>query len=365
MTEGAAGFRRTRFPARATRVLLFTSLALLTSCNRKPHLVPAAADSTAAIPHDSTALYVQMARDAWQNAEEGAHAADLTARLILDRMRGDKDQTLGGAARDFVDSLGMGAEVAGRDPAVVNLFSRSDPTGGSWPFVFWREGAAVHYQPLDASGLHLSGTTLEASQPSKAQRFAALFSGSGPTGQQPFAFVWERPPGAASWRLAQSLGTDSLGRTGNAKILDGAGPDGAVLETRTYTVEHGFDECASCPHVYKVRRFKWDAPGLVTATVSSEHTPYAAFVALVTALAAGNRAAAAQLVSDPGLLATADGYAWGVSSKGRWRLAPGTNASATELLVFRGAQEAYRVHFMPRGEDWVVSAFEPASRSVE
>jgi hypothetical protein len=335
----------------------------LVGCNRKPHLVPAGPDSTAAIPSDSTAMYVQIARDAWGSGDDNGKAADLTARLILNRMRTDKDQTLGTAAREFVDSLGMGAEVSGRDPAAVNLFSRSDPSGGSWPFLFWRDGGTVHYQPLDASGLHLSGLTAEPSQPGNAQRIATLFMGGGANGQQPFAFVWTRPPNAQSWRLTQSLGTDSLGKSGNARIVEGS-PDGTVLEARTYTVQHGFDECASCPHVYQVRRLRWDTPGLVTASLSSEHTPYSTFVDFVSALSAGDRAKAQQLVSDGSLMGTADGYGWG-SPTNRWRLAPGMTATSTELLIFRGAKDAYRVHFAPKGEDWLITAFEPSSRSLE
>lgn len=356
MTERAAG--------RLTRLLGSLLLATcLASCNRKPRLVPASADSTAAIPSDSSAMYVQMARDAWQSGDDSGQAADLTARLILDRMRGDKDQTLGTAAREFVDSLGMGAEVSGRDPAVVNLFSRSDPTGGSWPFLFWHDGDAVHYQSLDASGLHLTGVSVEQAEAGKAQRLAAVFMGNGAAGQQPFAFVWARPPSASSWRLAQSLGTDSLGRTGSARILE-ASPDGAVLETRTYTVERGFDECPSCPHVYRVHRFRWDTPGLVTASSSAEHTPYATFVEFITTLTGGDRATAASLVGDPSLLGAADGYGWS-AARGRWRLAPGMTATAPELLLFHGAQEAYKVRFSPRGDGWVISNVEVTSRSVE
>lgn len=350
--------------ARLTSLAAAVLLALgLSSCNRKPRLVPASADSTSAIPSDSSALYVQMARDRWQSGDDSGEAADLTARLILNRMRGDKDQTLGTAAREFVDSLGMGAEVSGRDPAVVNLFSRSDPTGGSWPFLFWRDGDAVHYQSLDASGLHLNGVTVEASEAGKAQRLAAVFLGNGSAGQQPYAFVWARAPGAASWRLTQSLGTDSLGRTGNARILEGS-PDGVVLETRTYTVERGFDECAACPHVYRVHRFRWDTPGLVTASSSAEHNPYATFVQFIVALTTGDRATAGQLVTDPALLGTADGYGWS-TARGRWRLAPGMTATSAELLFFHGAQEAYRVRFTTRGDDWVISSIEVTARNVE
>ena len=343
--------------------LLVGAAATLTGCNRKPQLVPAGADSTAAIPSDSTALYVQIARDAWQSGDDNSRAADLTARLILNRMRADKGQTLGTAAREFVDSLGMGAEVSGRDPAVVNLFSRSDPTGGSWPFLFWRDAGTVHYQPLDASGLHLSGLAVEPVEAGKAQRVATLFLGSGANGQQPFAFVWTRPPSGQSWRLTQSLGTDSLGRSGNARIVEGS-PDGTVLEARTYTVERGFEECAACPHVYRVRRLRWDTPGLVTASLTPEHTPYATFVQFIAALTAGDRATAQQLVADGSLVGAAEGYGWG-TSKDRWRLAPGMTATSTELLIFRGAQQAYRVHFSARGDDWAITAFEPTSRSLE
>ena len=356
MSDRAAGLRSSL----AATLLLAASLV---GCSRTPKLVPAGADSTSAIPSDSSAMYVQMARDAWQSGDDSGQAADLTARLILNRMRGDKDQTLGTAAREFVDSLGMGAEVAGRDPAVVNLFSRSDPTGGSWPFLFWRDGDAVHYQALDASGLHLNGVALEPVEAGKAQRLATVFLGNGPAGQQPFAFVWARPPGAGTWRLAQSLGTDSLGRTGNAKVLDGS-PDGVVLETRTYTVERGFDECPSCPHVYRVHRFRWDTPGLVTAGSAVEHGTYATFVQFVTALGAGDRATASQLVSDPSILTTADGYGWS-AGRGRWRLAPGMTATAPELLLFHGASEAYKVRFSPRGDAWVISNIEVTNRSVE
>jgi hypothetical protein len=84
----------------------------------------------------------------------------------------------------------------------------------------------------------------------------------------------------------------------------------------------------------------------------------------VTALGAGDRGKAQQMVADGSLLGAADGYGWS-SPKGRWRLAPGMTANSTELLIFRGAQEAYRVHFAPHGDAWVITAFEPSSRSLE
>jgi hypothetical protein len=238
-------------------VLLGVLAAPLLGCNRKPHLVPAGPDSTAAIPSDSTALYVQIARDAWRSGDDSGKAADLTARLILNRMRTDKDQTLGTAAREFVDSLGMGAEGSGRDPAAVNLFSPSDPTGGSWPFLFWRDAGTVHYQPLDASGLHLNGLAVEPTEPGKAQRIATLFMGSGARATA-LRLRLTRPPSAQSWRPARP-GTDSLGRAATRRSWKEVRRH--VLEARTYTVQ----QLRRAPPVptYQVRRLRWDTPGLV------------------------------------------------------------------------------------------------------
>ena len=367
--EAARGREETHaaWPAVALAVLAsLAALASLTGCDRTPRLVPSASDSTVALTADSTALYVQWARAHWESPEEGDEAARLTARLLLDHLRVHPGEPVGAAAREFVDSLGLAAEVAGRDPAVVNLFARSDPYGGSWPFLLWRDRGVARSQPLEAGGMHLSGVGVEppgADEGAKAQRIVVLFSGLGAAGQQPFAFVWQRPPEGASWGLAQSLGTDSLGRTGTAHVLEGS-PDGAAIETRAYSVERGFEECPSCPHVYRTRRFRWAATGLVMASDVVEHTPYAAFVQLIRAVVAGDRDAAGRWVADGSVLSAADGYEWG-RPKGLWRLAPGAVAGASDLVLFRGSQEAYRVHFVPRGEDWVVTGFEPTSRSLE
>ena len=86
-------------------------------------------------------------------------------------------------------------------------------------------------------------------------RIAALFSRVSSAGQQPFAFVWQHPPGAASWRLVQSLGADSLGSIGSARLTY---PDanGVVLVSRATVPARGFDECATCAHVDRMRSFR-------------------------------------------------------------------------------------------------------------
>ena len=69
-------------------------------------------------------------------------------------------------------------------------------------------------------------------------------------------------------------------------------------------------------------------------------------------------------MADPSITDAAIAANWG-ASKGLWRLAPGSSPNQSELLLFRGSQEAYRVHFSPRGDGWVLSGFEATTRSIE
>jgi len=351
-----------------SKVLLLIALGLASGCDRTPRLVPEGADSTAAIPSDSTAIYVQMARDGWDDPSQMEEAAGLIARVLLDDLRAHR-AGLAGRARELLDSLTTGAEVYGRDDlAIVNLFARSNPSGGSWPWIYWRDkGGAVRAQGLDASGMHLMGAAVEpvmgAGSSPPATRVAGLFTRSGPQGQQPFAFVWQRPPEGAGFRLAQSLGGDSLGANGSAQLVESA-TGGMVLMSRTYTVARGFDECGSCPHVYRTRSFRWGTPGLVLAEEEIEHTPYYSFVKFIQALVAGDRETAERFTSDASVMDAATSYQWG-QSKGMWRLSPGSAANARDLLMLRGSQEAYRVHFAMRGDDWVISGLEPSNRNIE
>jgi hypothetical protein len=347
-------------------LLMLAGLVALAGCDRKPRLVPAGTDSTAVVPADSTAVYVQMARDGWDSPVQADEAARLTARVLLADLRVHPGSALGARAREYMDSLAMGAEVAGGDPVVVNLFARSNPSGGSWPFLFWRDDRTTRWQPLEVAGMHLVGMASEPAQEANgpgAQRIAVLFSRLGPAGGQPFAFVWQRPPEATTWRLEQSLGADSLGEVGMARMLTG-GPGEPVLESRTYDVARGFDECGSCPHVYRTRRFRWGPAGLAMAADSTERTPYYAFVQFIQALVAGDRVTAQRFAADGSVVSAAVAREWD-HRRGAWRLAPGTAASARDLVLFRGIQEAYQIHFGPRGDDWVITGFEPTSRAVE
>jgi len=348
----------------AARVGFLALCIAAAGCDRTPRFKTGEADSTATIPADSNAIYVQLARDRWGDPDLGQEAADLSARVVLQALRNQSSEPIAARTRELLDSLVFGAETAGdRGFVVANLFARSNPSVGSYPYLFWREGEATRYQSLDAGGMHLVGAIDEETAVGSGKRVAVLFTRVGPSGQQPFAYVWQLPPGGDTWRLAQSLGADSLGSVGSGRFVS-PGSDGVVLESRATVPARGFDECSTCPHVYRLRRFRWGPAGLVMASEEVESSPYYAFVQLIQALAAGDRDAALRWVADPSLADAAIGYEWG-KSKGPWRLAPGNSPNARDLLLFRGNQEAYRVHFGPRGDDWVVTGFEPSSRNIE
>jgi hypothetical protein len=345
------------------RLAALAALLALAGCDRAPRFRGADADSTATVPADSNAIYVQMAQERWGDPETGAEAADLASRVVLQTLRNHPSEGIADRARELIDSLTFGAETSGDAGFVVaNFFARSNPAAGSYPYVFWRDGASARSQSLDAAGMRLVGAIQDA-DPSAGTRLAVLFSRTGPNGQQPFAFVWQRPASGSSWRLVQSLGPDSLGAVGTAKFVESAG-DGVVLVSRATMPAKGFDECATCAHVFRVRKFRWGAQGLAVADEEIDRSPYYAFVQLIHALVASNASEAQQWVADPQVLDAATSSGWG-SPKGVWRLAPGTSPNNRDLLLFKGSQEAWRVHFAPHGDSWVVTSFEPTSRNIE
>ena len=348
---------------------LALGLALWTGCDRAPRFVPAGADSTAARSPDSLAANVQQVRTRWESPDGEAEAAVFTARLVLDDLRLHPHESIASRVRTFMDSLTLGAEVIGRsEVAAANFFAPSDPGGGSWPYLFWRDGEEIRQQALEGGGMRLLDLLVQTPDPTAssatvAPSVAVLFARVAGAGQLPFVFVWRRAVGNAGWELGQSLGADSLGGVGTARFV-APSPDGVALITRTRVPTPRFDECATCPHVYRTRRFRWGSGGLTTAGEQIERSPYYTFVRFVQALTLSDRELADRLTADPSLVDAADGYQWG-KSKGMWRLAPGTEMGSEHAVYFRGNQEAYRVHFAARAGDWVITGFEPTSRSIE
>jgi hypothetical protein len=342
-------------------VPLALALALaLGACGREPpRFVPAAADSSA-VGADSFAVLVGDAIEQWES-QDGGSAGPATARLVLDDLRRHPDQRMAERARTFIDSCGFSAELAGSvDLAAVSFFSRSDPGGGSWPYLFWREEGLVRSQSVEGSGMRLLDLAVRVGEPVQA---AAIYSRASARGQQPVAIVWRRTQDGRRWSMVQTLGPDSLGGVGTAEFV-GQSDGGTGLEARTYRVTAGFDECPTCPHIYRTLRYEWGSEGFRKSSDETVNSPYYTFVQLITALSVNDREMAQRLVSDPVLLDTAAQNDW-AASKGLWRVAPGTDESSSEMTFFRGRREAYKVRFANRDGRWQVTDLHPTQRSVE
>ena len=327
-------------------------VASLAGCDRSPRLVPASADSLST-GQDSVSILAREAARQWE-AGQNEPAAAVTARVVLARLAADPSEAWAERARDLLDSLHLGNEVAGVGrSAVVNLFSRAESEGASWPYFFWSEGGTARMQGLEGRGMRLvdmSARGFQADGAGDSSQVAVLWGRRGPAGQQPLLLTWRHAPGGR-WDLAQTLGPDSLGGTGGGQFED------RVLVTRTFRATPWIDECATCPHVYYERRFRWGPAGFTREDERMVPSPYATFAAFVSALVAGDRDVAERFVADPSLVEFARRYEWHDPALGRWRPAPGTEASAPEMVFFRGRSEAFRVTFQPRGAGWVVLGF--------
>lgn len=355
-----------RSPASFAAFVAVLSLAPFgAGCDRRPALVPASADSTAA-GVDSFTVHARQALDAW-DAGDDATAATASARVTREALEARPNAPWPERARGVLDSLGIGAEVTGNDRAtVVNLFSRMRGEGDSWPWLFWREDGAVRSQALEARGWQLSGLAArgmtDTSEPTDSAQVAVLWNRRVGAGGQPQLTVWRHAAGGR-WDLVQALGPDSLGGVGSGEFT---GDDTTTtLTTRTYRTTPYFDECGTCPHVFQERLFDWGPGGFTRIGTHPVPSPYSTFTAFVNALIANDRTAAIEQVVDPSLVDFARKFEWNVPSRGRWRIAPATDESAIEMVFFRGQKDAYRVTFEARDGDWVIAGFEPTSRAVE
>ena len=340
------------------------ALVLVAGCNRRPQLVPASADSTHAAV-DSFGVYARQAADRWESGMN-EEASRYTARVLREALMARPNAPWVERVRGVLDSLGMAADVGGGDRATVaNLFARADPEGGSWPFVFWRDGGSVRFQALEGGGLHLEDVATRAfaadATPGDSGQVAVLWARRVGGGRQPALMAWHYERGR--WNLLQSLGPDSLGGTGSGEFA--AADSGRALTVRTYRPTPYFDECATCPHVFHERGYTWGPAGFTRLDARTVPSPYGTFAAFINALVANDRERATQYVVDRSLIDFARRYDWQSAAKGRWRVAPASDEGGAEVVLLRGTSEAYRVRFEPRDGDWVIAGFEPTKAAIE
>ena len=341
------------------------ALVLLAGCDRRTQLMPASSDSTHAVA-DSFSVFARRAGERWESGMN-EDAAGLSARVVHEALRLRPNGPWADRARGVLDSLGIGAEVAGDDHATVtNLFSRTDPEGDSWPYLYWHERGGPRFQPIEGRGLHLAEATARGfgqdSAPTDSAQVAVLWGRRAGPGLQPQLMVWKRAAGGR-WDLLQTLGPDSLGGTGTGEFTPGDSVRDLTL--RTFRSTPHFDECPTCPHVYHERRFAWERDGFHGRDDRLVPSPYTTFTAFVDALIDDDRARAEPLVVDRSLVDFARRFEWHVAGRGRWRVAPSTDESAIEMVFFRGNSDAFRVRFEAREGDWLIVGFQPTERSME
>ncbi len=356
LTRAAAALRA-RAPSLVLAALVVAGLA---GCQRSPRFKPLPPDSTATASRDSVRAATEAAVRGWERGG-GEEAARLTAEALLGVIRPLPVSEWEGRSRALLDSLAIGAEVgASGNAMLVNLFSRSDPEHGSWPWLYWSAGKAVRMQALEGRDLRLVEMVAR-DGPGAPAGVAALFTRRGATGGLPIAFAWKAGPGG-SYALAQTLGSDSLGGAGSGEFA--RADTSFELRARTYRPARGFTECAACPHAYTLHRFRWTESGFARESSQPVPSAYASVVRFVNALEANDRQAGFEVLADGALWDEARRLDWH-QARGLWRVAPSTAENAREMVLFRGEREAYRVTFESRGGDWKLASLEATTRTVE
>jgi hypothetical protein len=334
----------------------------LTGCQARAKYKPLAQDSTGVAP-DSIVATMTAAQQSWDSGSPD-DAARMSAAAMLADLRMHPVAEWQARARALLDSLVIGGEVgSGSDGAgaiLVNLFSRSDPDRGSWPYLFWSGPKGPRMQAIE--GRDLAWESMATLPPNGPPAIVALlFTRRGAVGGQPLAMAWKAGAGG-TFSLMQTLGADSLGGAGTGEF---ATVDTTLeLHTRTFRASKLFTECATCPHVYTLHRFQWTPAGFRRVSDDLVASPYATFVRFVQAVAANDRDAAKDEITSGDVWEQARRLGWD-QPHGTWRVAPSTDETAREMVFTRGASEAYRVTFIERDATWRISGIESTTEPAE
>ncbi len=372
MRRVGPGLRGERAAGAATWLLAVIVVAgTLCGCERQVTLVDRGSDSTGTGGTDSLTFLLRRVPEAWEGGVDDLGAARITAQAVRQDLGRRDPSEWPRRAKYLLDSLSVGVEIAGEPCGlVINLFLRSDPGRGSWPFLIWcrDDPTAPQLVELEGRGLRLTAarvrrTTaaidLGGAQSGGGDLVAGLFGRARGPRQEPMLFVWSRT--GDQWKIVQTLGADSLGGFGEGRFESEGGPIDLVV--RTYRARAGFDECLTCPHLWWTHRFTWGDVGFDRVESKQEFSTYTTLVRFLDALET-REVNPALFATGSAVVDLARSFEWDVP-KGAWRVAPGSETGGLELIVYRGPQESYKVTFEPRVGDWLVSGIESVPRSIE
>jgi hypothetical protein len=349
--------------------LLLTVVALPPASSRAQGIkpwVPPAADSLLRWSVEAKASFQSNKGDSIGG--ENFHAYDLVGRMgrRLLRSLGRENLRQASAVEAVIDSLGLDTDVV-VDPdlpyfaflMVRNPYKRTAKAVG---FLYW-------YREND---LRMQGAQFQGG--SKPQMRVWW------TGSQDAPYSWgvldrERTanatlhltlfrlhPKGLFWNLAQVEDTGiHLGEAGSAEWVDVNGDQ--RLEFAMWVpaaVDSMFDECASCPKRIDELTFVERPEGFRLLDTRLLPTPYSSFTAFVHLLIDNNRAQAARLVKDPGLVSRAVTAGWG--ARRAWRTwvveeaEPSSPWPSWLIVRFRGpaGEKRYRINFETNRGRWVI-----------
>ncbi|HKA25527.1 MAG TPA: hypothetical protein VKF80_11155 [Candidatus Eisenbacteria bacterium] len=363
----AARSARFYFVVRALGLALGAAVALGSgSCSRSSQSghVPGQAPSDSA---EALALVVEQkyAAAAADSTNPGALGADVQVavqRLLAEVLSRERPVT-GWQVADLEGALqqrGLIAEVRelqpGETPWLVLASGPKRDTAADFAWLVNARSGAM--RPIDPEPFR--STFQMAVWPDSAGR-RLLITGRrrSPAGPQPAAWLF-RVPTSDSTAVLEPEGNWGLSGVGSpdVEIVRVPGkPAPRVAVTSAVLPNPLFDECASCPHLQGDVMYRIDGAALVVEGRRAQDSPYAAFVHLIEALAAGDEhgmfayAANADVVSQARALGL-DRRA----SSGRWRIAPGSAASSLDQIYLHGEDGAYRVLAAPGDSGFVITS---------
>jgi hypothetical protein len=192
-------------------------------------------------------------------------------------------------------------------------------------------------------------------------------------GLQPTVWLFRLPMSAEdddwSWDTLPVMASSPLS-DGSAAAVTFVGADGhaapRIRVTEAVLPNYLFDECANCPHLQADLTFRYSGGQYLLSSESPRRTPYAAFVQFVEALLTHDDEAAYGLASDGIVVELAEDFAFDrYPRRGRWRIAPGSDATGLDQVYLRGEEGAYRILMSVRGSNFIVSSISPTEFLID